>query len=252
MVKKVIIGALCAVAVLCVWVVFANDPVVVANRLSLGKGSGYIHFDVSAFGCIPVADMAYRDYGVLDEGGVPVRRLGMKPRFSRLVNAVYSSSCDVFSYVDENTMLPLRFVTTVRAKGISEKDKDVKYDHLNLTMTRNGEQRVILPRTYDPLSLFWMLSRQDFEVGREYDFNLNTNQSNYQVLISVKRRREISVRGKKFALFLLQGTVKRRNKSSMHSSAFSVWYIDAPVRAPLVMNVFSSGIFVQMRARSIE
>jgi hypothetical protein len=219
---------------------YANSIGNVVNKLNLAqKDSGALCFSVSYGGFIPLGDAIITNEGIKRYNNRQVYHMHAQAKPAQIVDLFSKIEATADSYVDKDKLHTLMFSHKLEVLGKKKEDKVITYDQRKLFMEKDGEKRTILPDTQDPLSLILYLNNVDIEEGKEFDLNINTNQLNYQVLANAENKLKIKKGDKEIEVFVLKGTVKRRDGSFRNSLDFTIWLMDKPKRAPLLIKVFT-------------
>lgn len=229
-----------------------NTPEAVLNSLvkhgRLTKSPQEFRFSVKFLGFIPAGESVINIVSGAADDGKEVYRIFAEAQPAKFIDFFYKVKAKAESIVDKDNLYTLKFTHSLNVAGETKEDKVIFYDQINHVMQREGEKRVILPDTHDPLSAIFYLTRQELAIDKVFDLNINTNQKNYRLYAQVTRKKSIRVENKQFNVYLIKGSINRRDKSPRHSSEFEMWVLDDTVKAPLLINVSTSGLSVIAKA----
>jgi len=222
----------------------AARPVSIIKALNLQRGlsqpSRYIAFKANFFGFFCLAEAELKDMGEELYQGRKVYRLEGVARATQFISRFYDAHVEIDSVIDKNKLHSLRFTQALVFPDKPKEEKVVFYDQENNIMELRGVKRSILPDTQDPLSAMYYIQRQELELGKEFDININTNNKNYRFYIKVIKKEEYVIGGKKAGAWILQGEIRRRDKSPRHSSAITLWVLDGPYKLPFLVKIITS------------
>jgi hypothetical protein len=234
----------------------ASRPVSIIKALNLQYGLSQpardIAFKANFFGFLGLAEAELRDRGEELYEGRKVYHLEGVARATKFISWFYNAYAEIDSVVDKNKLHSLRFTQTL---VFPDKPKEVRtlfYDQENNIMELRGVKRNILPDTQDPLSAMYYIQRQELAPGKEFDININTNNKNYRLYIKVIKKEGYVIGGKKTGAWVLQGDIRRRDKSPRHSSAITLWVLDGPYKIPFLMKIISSAGPVTARLVKVQ
>jgi hypothetical protein len=169
--------------------------------------------------------------------GKEVYHLTAEARATGLISRFLNARVQIDSIVDKNRMRSLRFTQIMEMLDKPKDERVIIYDQENNIMELRGVKRSILPDTRDPLSAMLYIQNQDFQPGKEFDINLNTNQKNYRLYLKVIKREEYVINGSKTGAWVLEGDIRRRDKNPRHSLTITVWVLDSPYKVPFLLKV---------------
>jgi len=240
--KLIVCGSLLLLLIVFFKGLYANRPEVIIRDLPLGnKEINQFIFRMDYLGFIPAGEFVLEDKDIENLNGKSVYHLKASAKPNNLFNFFYKVNLEVDSFIDTENFLPLKFIQSLEIQGKPKEKKVIFYDQKNHVMDIEGEKRVIFPNTYEPLSLFFFFLRNvDLNIDKTIDLNINTNQENYQFLAKVIERKTYNIKGYNFDIYKIKGRVKRRGKSLRHSSSFSMFLLNRPLRVPVLIKVFSN------------
>ncbi len=252
--------AIAAAAVLAAAVcrgVYLNNPASVVKRLSTDKeNAGECAFKIDYLGFLPVGGFTGGIRGQETVSGIPVYHLNLKAATSGVFDYLFRIRLEINSYVDSREYFPVKLTELLERKDRGAERKTAIYDqkyHI-LETDKNGEKekRIILPDTYDHLSLFFLFFKKtELAEGKRIELNLNTNQQNYEVRGEVKAAARYDFRGKPVTVWKIKGTVHRRVESPRYAMVYTMFVMDEPVRMPILIKVSSNLGPVSLRLVSI-
>ncbi|MBU1122847.1 MAG: DUF3108 domain-containing protein [Candidatus Omnitrophica bacterium] len=240
LVKKIVIFFAVVILISFLWGMYTNSLGNVLKSLSLGESNNKLVFGMNYFGFIPVGTATIENKGVELYNGREVYRLEARAELAEILNKIYDGEVKAQSYLDIEKGYPLEFNYSSQFYGEVKEAKRSFYDQINHTMTRKEETRTILPNTQDPLTVIYYLMQQDYQVGKIFDININTSQKNYRFYAEVLKKKVFQIKDKKYDLYLVKGSVKRRDDNYRHSSEFSIWFMDTPRKVPVLMKTFTN------------
>lgn len=240
LVKRVVLAMAVVGFVYFLWGLYANSLERVLQSLSLGKNNNKLVFAVNYAGFIPLGTAVIENKGIELYRNREVYKLEAEVELASLLNRFYNVEVKAESFLDKEEGYPLEFNYASRFYGEVKEAKRSFYDQINHTMTRKDEVRMILPNTQDPLTVIYYLMRQDFSVGKTFDLNINTSQKNYRFFASVLKKKVFQIKDNKYEMYLVKGSVRRRDDSYRHSCEFSIWFMDNPCKVPVLMKTFTN------------
>lgn len=246
------VGKIFKIFTLCVLVVIvmgiisgamANNPsAVLKNLIQKGAVEGLdLKYRICLFGFIPVGNALFADEGLVDFEGQTVHHLWARAQTFKLLSPLGEATARIDSYMDKDRLCPLVFTESLVINNEKKVDKKVAYDLERLVMRRGQEERTILPDTKDPLSAILTIRKMDLAVNKDFELNINTNQKNYLLKGRVIRYTSLVINGKKYGVWQVDASIRRRDKSPRHSSFISIWLLGVPSRTPLLIKVSAGG-----------
>ncbi len=230
-----------------------NDAGAVLNRIARRDvpPNGSLHYRIHLFGLIPLGEAVFEAPHREELGGRPVYRLAARARTSHALDAVFSGSASVESYVDTTRLLPVEFRQRILLKGKPEKVKTVYYDQERHVMTIAGLRREIKPDTHDDLSVIFSIRRMHFDKETALSLNLNTNQKTYAIEGSAVPF-TLKAGTTAHPLVRLSAAIFRRDKNPYHRSTISMVLWSEKENMPLIINAFASGILVNATLSEVK
>ncbi len=219
---------------------YLNNLGNIIGNLDLKSDTDNLVFKVNYGGFIPLGTVEIINQGREKFKNKEAYHLHAEAQPAWLVDTFRDIKARADSLVDKEKLHTLKFSYKLTVSGKVKEDKVITYDQKNLIMKKDNVERKILANTQDPLSAIFYLMNTAIEIDQELDLNLNTNQTNYQLLAKVKEERVVKKDNKKLKLYLIKGTVKRRGGSFRHSSEFSLWFLDKPYNLPVLTKVFTN------------
>lgn len=221
-----------------------NSPFSIIRRNKLQDKSApemnSLVFRVNFLGFIPAGEARLEEGKEEYYGGRRVYHLSASAKPLDFLLKVFKASAKVDSYVDADKLYTLKFTQSLTLPNKPKEIKEVFYDQERNLMELKGVKRQILSRTQDPLSSIFYIRHQDFELGKAFDMNINTNQKNYQLYAKVVAREERTWGDDKIGVWVLDGIIRRRDKNPYHKSTMKIWVMDNPEKTPLLIKVVSS------------
>jgi hypothetical protein len=240
--KIILIGVILCVIMLFLAGAHRNSLSAVMRAITVGSGAQSMKLSIEYAGFIPVGAAQFEDIGTLK---ATVRTNDFIDRFFKL-------RAQVIAQVDRESLLPLQYEYSYTANGSLKDEKKVLYDQVNHRMQTLKENRVIQPQTRDPLSLMLYLKHENLAVGQTIDLNINTNQKNYRFLAHVLKKDTITKGTTDFEIYMIKGSVKRSDKTTGHATDFTLWYMDKPVKSPVLIKAFTGAGVVVARAIEVQ
>lgn len=199
-----------------------------------------LRFFIDYFGIIPLGEAILKNEGEILYQDKNVYHLSARAQSHKFFSLFFRAKAEIESLVDIDQLHSLLFLQHLELSNHPNEDKKIIYDQENHIMEFEGVKRVILPHTQDPLSAIFYIRKQDFEISKIFDLNLNTNQKNYRFLAKVIRRDEFKIGDRKIGVWILKGDVRRRDKSPRHSSTFIIWIVDNPAKTPILIKAMTN------------
>ena len=151
------------------------EPIRKLNQTAFKKGE-FLRYDVSyGYFSAATATLEIADFSKKINGRNTFHVVG-KGKSAGALNWFFKVEDRYETYIDEEAILPWKFIRHVREGGY-ELDRDIRFDqYLNTaTVTQNGDKDYnVEPNTQDLLSAFYYartLDMQDAEIGQEFMIN---------------------------------------------------------------------------------
>ncbi|MEW6101146.1 MAG: DUF3108 domain-containing protein [Candidatus Omnitrophota bacterium] len=247
--KKIIKAALFLISALflshMVFGIMKNNPKYIIEAAGIKDantaGDRLLVFSGNYLGFWHWADVAIENKGLIQYKGRDAYRLIASGIIPKLVSRFYNVSMQAESYVDKERLNSLRFSYRLSLPDKPAEESEVIYDQEKNIMELDGEKRKILPGTQDFLSAIFYIQRQEFSAGKEFDININTNQKNYRFYLKAVRDSEIEIKGEKFRVWVIEGDVRRRDKSARHAVKINMWLLErGGYCVPLLVKVMTN------------
>lgn len=236
--RKVFIVAIVLVVFCACFYFYNNSSYLVLSKLpknakfSLGK----LTYRVYLFGLFPVAQAQINFENKKEYQGREVYYLSASAESLKIISNLFYASASSESYINIEDNNPVFFRQKIIVKGKADVVKEARYDQKNGIMIINDVKREILPNTQDALSAIFNLRRMDFNVIKDFEIVLNTNQKNY-VLKGVSELKD--------GLVLLKGDIRRKDKNNpYHRSQIGMVLLPEKGNLPVSIKVFASGILI--------
>jgi len=145
--------------------------------------------------------------------GKPVRSFEMKAKTGKVVGSLFKVNDTLSSLTEYDVSRSLGYAK-IQREGKTKRDVSVEFDWENLnalyTETIGGGSRVtpILENTLDPLSAFYFVRTQEFDVGDVIKGPMTDGKRCKEVEIKVVGRERIKVNGKKYDTLRLEPSLK--------------------------------------------
>lgn len=239
--KFILVSLLLIIGVLFLAGLYLNRPEAVLKNIVIGDNSDNFLFELSYAGFIPLGEGMFENKGLERLKGKSVYHLKAIAKPTNFLNSLYKTiEAESQSFVDKNRLCTLKYIEKIYIAGEPKEEKTILYNQEKNIMEKDGEKRVILPNTHDPLSLLFYLIHQDLKVGEAIDLNINTNQKNYRFFGEITEKNIVKIKDKTFDVYAFKGKVQRRSETLRNSSEFSIWFIDSPCKAPFLIKVFTN------------
>ena len=151
------------------------EPIRKLNQTAFKKGE-FLRYDISyGYFSAATATLEIADFSKKINGRNTFHVVG-KGKSAGALNWFFKVEDRYETYIDEEAILPWKFIRHVREGGY-ELDRDIRFDqYLNTaTVTQNGDKDYnVEPNTQDLLSAFYYartLDMQDAEIGQEFVIN---------------------------------------------------------------------------------
>jgi len=154
------------------------------------------------------------------------------------VKKFYKVEVQVQSLIDKNTLYPLKYTEIINLPE-KKRRKEIIYNQDTHIMERKGKKYKIPPLTLGPISAFYYLQTQDFELGRDHEMIIVSKEDVYLLKMEAVE--------KTGNIFKMKGQVRRRNLSSSHGTSFTLW-ISEDLRIPLLFKVTTEAGSLTARA----
>lgn len=227
--------------------------IVISNLAKKGElHDGDLKYKIYFFGVLPVGQAVLKEKQLTEYKGETVFRLNAQAESLKIFSGIFSASADINSYVDRQTLNPVFFKQNLRIKGKDDIDKEVFYNQKESFMTIKGVKRQILPDTQDPLSTMLNFRNIDFSETKTFEMNLNTNQKNY-LLSGEAEQKTLSLNKKIYTINSLNAEIKRRDKNNpYHKSKLKILFLEEGGNIPIIMKVFTTGVFITIKLAGID
>ncbi len=151
-----------------------------------------------------------------------------------------NAECELESYVDPINFNAYFFQEKTKTFLKPPEHKKIIYNQEAHMMEGPEGTYPILPNTKDLLSICFYFKNQKFELGKEFEIYLNTNQKNYILNIKVSDKNNFNVDDKNFTVWVLESSFERYDKSASHSQheAFlKIWILEDYENIPIRFEV---------------
>jgi hypothetical protein len=143
------------------------------------------------------------------------------------ISVFYRASAKATSLIDNSRFYPEKYTEDL-SYGDKRETKEIIYDQKKHLALRENNKYKIPPMTFCPLSAFYYLQLEDFEVQSIHQVKLITKEEVYLLEAKVLEIEDDIIR--------LEGQVKREDSSSTHGAEFELW-ISQELRVPLLFKV---------------
>lgn len=161
------------------------------------------------------------DYGIINAGHATmeirgVRRVGGRPCFdirtearsNRFFSRFYKVWDRAQSFLDTESLLPMRFEKHLREGGY-RKDDVIKFDReQHFALYEDGEEVAIHPFSQDELSAFFYARTLPLVVGEDLFIDSHANHKNYPLKVIVHDRETVEVGAGTFDCFAIEPVIR--------------------------------------------
>lgn len=251
--KKILFVFLILILFVFVFYWYNNNPKIIISSLAKNNKihSGELRYLINFLGFIPAGEANLAVPKREKYKGADVYHLTAETANLKIYHWIRRVSAAADSYVDIRTLNPALFAMKFSISGKEDTRKEVIYDQKNNIMSIANIERQILPNTQDPLSMILNLEKIDFELVKEIEMNINTNQKNY-ILKGKVRGEDLTIHNKKYRIFILEANISRREKNPYHKTSLRVVFLKDKENIPILMKVFASGVLVSAKLTDIK
>jgi len=229
-----------------------RPALILRNLKNKNLESKIVVLKLKALGVIPVGTARLEELGIETLEGAKVHHLKAVAETLPYFSKFFKAKAEADSYVDFKNLYSLKFVQHAQTPGDYDYNRKIIYDQRRKIMKIGETEREILDNTQDPLSAIFYIRKQEFEVGKEFNVNINTNQKNYLLAAKIIDYKEINISGEKTGIWLLGAEVKRRGKSRRHRTSVKIWFLDNKTKTPILIRVMASGGLIKARLIDLE
>ena len=230
MVKKIFLIILVFFLIMTGKELLENNPERIKKQVLLKEISpAQTQLKIKYLGFLPMGTARIIERGIVDYEGKKVVHLEAKTKISKWLRLFFDARAGADSYIDPVALHSLRFNYYLEVPEKPREEKSIIYDQDKHIMEIDGERRLILPDTQDPLSCIYYLQQQVLGVGKTFDLNLNTNQKNYQLLAVVKEKKD--------GFWRIEAKVGRRDGSLRRRMNIMFYLLDDERKTPLLIKV---------------
>jgi hypothetical protein len=208
--------------------------------------------ELKAIGIIPLGTARIIDLGVENFNGRKVYHLKAIAETLQYFSRLFKAKAEADSFVDTKKLHSLKFIQHVDTPGDYDYNREIIYDQRRKIMKIGDTEREILKDTQDPLSAIFYLRKQQFQLHKEFNLNINTNQKNYLLAAKVIDYKLINIGKDRYGLWLVSAEVKRRNKNPRHRTSVKIWFLDNKNKLPVLIKVVSAGGLITARLIDLE
>lgn len=233
-----------------------NKPIHILRRLNLQNKlllePRIMILRVNYLGFLPVGEAKLENKGEQILEGRKIYHLSAQASVLEFFSKFFNAKAQVNSYIDKEKMHTLKFTQTLIIPDKPKEEKEILYNQNDNVMELEGVRRQILPDTQDPLSAIFYIQHQNFELGKAFDVNINTNQKNYQFYIKITGKEEYTLGTDKVGVWVLEGIIRRRDKNPYHKTTMKLWILDSPAKIPILIKAMSNIGVVTARLINID
>lgn len=167
--------------------------------------------------------------------GVPVYHFKATARSSAVFSLFYRVRDRLESFVEIESLLPLRFEAHLREGPRYKKDEVTVFDH-SRNIAKTGDKEVAIPediRCY--LSSFYYLRMQELGVGKSVFLNVNGGKKNYRIEVKALRKEKVKKWGKSVETTVVQPIIKDVKLGGIlkEKGEMFIWLTDDEKRIPI-------------------
>lgn len=251
--KLTLVILVALVLVISLFQIIIDSPSLIAKKLEKKDlNNKTIVLKLKLLGVIPVGTAKIEELGIERLKGRMVYHIKATASMLPYIEKFFKAKAEADSYVDANKLYSLKFVQHVQTPGDYDYNREILYDQRRKIMKIGDTEREILEDTQDPLSAIFYLRQQKFEVGKEFNININTNQKNYLLAAKVLSYKKIKIGKEENGIWLLGAEIKRRNKSRRHKTSVKIWFLDDETKTPILIRIMASGGLIKARLIAVE
>ncbi len=212
-----------------------------------------LSFRINYLSVIPIGEASLCLEGISHYQGNPVYRFRLQAEDSVPFSWLKPAKAEMTSYADTAQALPRRLLTRIEMDGGVKSENELIYNQGEGYMVSGNEKYVILPETYEPLSLTFYLMRQDFSPHKTFDLNLNSNQANYRVKVEVKSEQRYRIQERDYRVWELDLSARRRRGGKRHSLDAKIYFLETPeMKVPLLARADTNLGRILLRLQSVD
>jgi hypothetical protein len=219
------------------------DPALAIITKKSANSGGDLKYRVYLLGVLPVGEAVLYSAKKEDYQGGSVYHLRAEAKGLEIFSRFFNGSAILDSFIDTVSLNPRSFRQKVVVSGKPDINREVLYDQNENIMILSGVKRQVMPNTQDPLSLIYNFRHMDFDMVKDFDLSLNTNQKNYMIKGAVTLG-EKGLGGAIYKTALVNAEIKRRDKNPYHKSRISILFLKGKENVPLTVKVFASGFLI--------
>jgi hypothetical protein len=233
---------------------FNNNPEVIIKKVfkSGEFSSQVLKYRIYVFGIFPVGEANFYKAKVEKVNEKDLLHIKGTAKTSNMIAPFFKSEATLDSYIDLINFNPVLFKQKLVISDKPNQDKEIIYKQKQGFMILEGSKRQICSNTQDPLSLVFNLGRMDFDKNKEINMNINTKQKNYYFKGLVEKKQDKS-KAINRNIYLVKSEIRRRDKNNpYHQSKVSIWFVKGDDNIPILINVFASGVIINVRLIGVE
>jgi len=161
------------------------------------------------------------------------------------LSTIVEAEATLNSFVDKKQSATIRydekFIVNKKAR-----QKEALFDQKQHIMTTKDRKVKIEPGAQDPLSLLYFLSKQDFNINKEFTLFVNPGKSNYQLNIQVIDKETIKVGDEEYTCWKLASElfkIKDKNKKIL---SMNLWLEDSKEQKPVKIKAITKMGFIDI------
>jgi len=161
------------------------------------------------------------------------------------LSTIVEAEATLNSFVDKKQSATIRydekFIVNKKAR-----QKEALFDQKQHIMTTKDREVKIESGAQDPLSLLYFLSKQDFNINKEFTLFVNPGKSNYQLNIQVIDKETIKVGDEEYTCWKLASElfkIKDKNKKIL---SMNLWLEDSKEQKPVKIKAITKMGFIDI------
>jgi hypothetical protein len=190
------------------------------------------------WGVIPAGDVTLEVLPKETIDGVEAYHFAMFTKTNAAVDLIYKIREREDSYVDVNLTRSILYKKREESKYPRDIIVNFDWDKLEATRTNFGEKSPpirILPGTFDPLALLFILRLQDFKENAVIEIPVTDGHMNIDVKATVIKRDTIEIQGKVYPVFEVAPDMEKLDNvvKKSENPQLKIWYTADAQKIPL-------------------
>ncbi len=200
-----------------------NNAFKVGEKLTFAIKWGPI---IAGYASLEVQDL-------VDLGKYKAYKIVSEAKSSQFFDVFYKVRDSVISYTDCDGMYSWRFEKHLE-EGKYKHNELTIYDQEKHFATRDGKVLEIPLYVRDILSAFYYVRTQELIIGQEIEMSVNTSDKNYELIVKVLSKEEITVPKGKFKTILIEPLIKYEG-IFQQKGRLLIWLTDDEKKMPVLM-----------------